>query len=262
MRTRVIVAASCALIATACGGGSGNGDGDVRARGETAPADGEGATRTPDIDAAPEGGVSLPREGTYVYHFESRQTNAATPNATPRRSSPDAEFTSKVSVEDDVATFVERTSEGDAESTRELRWHDDGVVELSLALRANEQTSGCDYDEPLMLLRIPIKKERLPKQELSGTGQACGGERTVTVEGQEDVLDDVGLTWKTWKIEIDTVVVPKGAGLTRRSTETRWFSPDLGREIRSEAENEYIDPDGKVAIRNEQSLLLTSFPEA
>lgn len=261
MKIRLLaVAGLFSLLLAACGGGSD--DGDVRAPGETSSArDGDEAVRTPDVDAAPEGGVNRPREGTYAYAYESRQTNTATPDATPRRSKPNATFTSKVSRDGDVYTFADNSSEGPAVATRRQRWEDDRVLEVSSEITANDKKAGCTYSEPIEVLRIPLKKEKLEPQELRGSGTNCNGTRTIAFEEREDVLDDAGLTWSTWRITSETVI-KTDVGLTQRSTDTRWFSPDLGKEVKLEGVTEYIDPDGKVTVRAEQSVLLTSFPDA
>lgn len=261
MKTRSVAAAVLSVVLlAACGGGSDVGD--LREPGETSAAGrDDAAVRTPDVDAAPEGGVNRPREGTYTYTYESRQTNASTPDAAPRRSKANATYTSKVSRDGDVYTFADSSSEGPAVATRKQRWEDDRVLEVSSEITTDDQQAGCTYSEPIEVLRIPLKEEKFPPQELEGSGTNCNGTRTLAVEGREDVLDDAGLTWSTWRITSETVI-KTDVGLTQRSTDTRWFSPDLGKDVKLEGTTEYIDPDGKVTVRAEQSVLLTSFPDA
>lgn len=246
------VAALCmgaVLLAVACG----NAD-----RTPSPQATTPGAVRTPEVSPAEPGRVNVPAEGAYVYDYESQATNAATPEATPRRSSLGAELTSEVSLADDVVTIAQQTTEGPAVATTQNRYDEDGVYELSYETRAGDAASGCEFSTPIRTVPVPLEETELDAQPFDGTGAGCDGERTVVVQGEEDVRDAEGVTWSTWRIEVTNIV--RSTGLTSQSTLTRWFSADLGTDIRTSSVVESIDPEGRVTTRGETSTVLKSHP--
>jgi hypothetical protein len=116
------------------------------------------------------------------------------------------------------------------------------------------------FDESVVVLRFPIKEGKLPMQNFKGTGTNCDGERTITIEGREDVRDGEGRVWPAWRIEVDTVV--KSVGLTNNQKDTRWFSPDLGKDIKIKGSGRYINPSGVVAAQATNEIVLKSYPRA
>lgn len=255
-KTLIALCLTTAMLASACGGGDGGGDtaGDDR----PATTAGDGTARTPDVEAAEEGRVNVPEEGTYVYEYSSEQQNASTPDATPRRSKEGAELRREVSVSDDVITTADRTSEGSAVATVKRKIEEDGVYELSFETKTDQGTSGCTFSEPIRMIPIPLAEGELDAQPLEGEGGSCDGERTITVEGREETEDAEGVTWTTWRIEVETVV--RGEGITNRSTDTRWFSPDLGTDIRVEGLAEFVNPEGDTVARASSTSVLKSRP--
>ena len=264
MRSKL--AALCLALVIAATGCATNGD-DVGT--EADPTERARPEVTPGADASPgdgdgDGGdeqtddVNRPREGTYVYDYASESTNASTPTASPRRAAEEAELTSKVSHDGDVITTEEKSSEGPAVATSRWRWSDDGAVELSFETKTQQATSGCRFEKPIEMLRIPIKAEKFEKQSFDGTGTSCNGERTVTVERMEDVEDEEGKTWPTWRMVIETSV--RGQGLTNRSTVVRWFSPELGKDIKIETTSELVNASGSVSARGESTSVLKAYP--
>ncbi len=216
------------------------------------------ARGTPAVERAAEGEVNRPKEGEYVYSYESESTNAATPTASPRRSSPDAELISAVNEDGDVTTTNEKTTEGAATASSQWRWSDDRVVELSFETKTSQGSAGCKFDTPIEVLRLPIKKEKYDTQEFDGSGTSCDGQRTITIEDTEDTKDDGGTTWSTWRIRIETEV--RATGVTNRSTIIRWFSPDLGKDIRTETTSELVNASGGVSARGESTSVLKTYP--
>lgn len=250
-----------AFLAVACNGGDRTTG--VREPGETRR-DGDAATtgdtELPEgIDEAPEDGLNVPKAGDYVYDYESRVTNNATPDATPRRSAPDAELTSTVTVDGDVVAIAEKTTEGDAVATVERRFDDDAIVELSFETKTPQGRSGCDLSDPITVAPIPLEADELDTQRFEGDGQACDGERTVAVEGRENVEDADGVTWSTWRIVTENVVRSE-FGVTARNELTMWLSPDLGKEIRTRGVVENVDAEGEVVARGETETVLKSYP--
>jgi hypothetical protein len=248
------------LAAAACGDGGSTDDGvaDGNNGGPSASAPADGPVKTPKVKAAAASGVNRPKEGVYEYEFASQSTNASTPDATPKRSSPDAELRSTVSYEGDDTVTADKTSEVDATSTVVHRFTDDAVLEISFKLETEQGSGGCTYSEPIEILPIPIEKTTIPKQTYEGRGASCGGERTIAIERQTTVKDAAGTTWKVWLIRVDTQGT--SAGLTKKTVDMRWFSPDLGKDIRYEQSNDYINEAGAVAAHSEASSLLKAYP--
>jgi hypothetical protein len=244
------------LLCASCNGGGGSqatDDGDNGPNADATP-----ALATPrGVKAAKKGTVNVPKEGTYLYDYESERTSATTPNATPQRT--DAELSSKVTVSRDVVTVEDKTSENPAVATVQRRFADDGVYELSFRTKFPQGTSSCTFDEPTKVLPIPLKDAKMPDQSLAGDGSSCNGERDVTVEGPQSIKDADGVTWTTWRIEM-TTTVKSPTGITSRNTLKTWFSPDLGKEIRAQSVAENLTADGQVAARGESTQLLKSYP--
>ena len=260
MRTRFAALCLGALVLFAGCGDAGDDTGEPPARTQEGGPDGaDDAAGTPRVSRAAEGEVNRPGEGRYVYSYESESTNAATPTASPRRSSPDAELTSTVSHDGDVVVTQEKSSEGPAVATSRWRWDDDKVVELSFETKAGTGAgAGCEFETPIEVLHLPIKEEKFETQEFDGTGTSCDGERTVEVEAQEDTEDANGTRWSTWRIRVETQV--RSSGVTNRSTIIRWFSPDLGKDVRTETTSELLNPDGDVSARGESTSVLKTYP--
>lgn len=257
------------LLIASCGGGNGddaNGGDGANASGSPRASAGVDApevdAKVPDdVDEADEGGVNKPREGTYTYTLTSETTNASTPDAPARTSPPDATWTSTISYEgDDVVVTKDKTSQGSAESTVKRSWEQDAVREISFGTTTEQGEGGCTFDEPVVVLELPIEEGKLPTHEFEGEGANCNGERTITVEGREDATDANGHVWPTWKITVESVT--RSTGLTNRQRDTRWFSPDLGKDIRIEGVGEYVNPSGGVAARAETEIVLESYPSA
>jgi hypothetical protein len=222
----------------------------------------------PEIDAvipegvkeAPEGGVNKPVEGEYRYRHTSETINAATPDAPPRTSSPDAEWQSTISYDGDVVVTADKISTGSAVSTVKSTWDDDAVREISFETKTDRGTGGCTFDEPVIVLSLPIEEGKLPEQDLEGDGTNCSGTRTIAVERREDTTDANGHTWPTWRIKVTTTV--EATGLTKTSTDTRWFSPDLGKDVRLKGVTEFVNPSGGVAARATNEIVLKRYPKA
>jgi hypothetical protein len=257
---KALTAIALVLLVGACGGGGGDDPGS--ADGTDAP-QAPGATeraqtdegRPDDVKAAPDDTINRPVAGSYVYTYETEVTQ---PSKTPRRSTPDAELTSKVTMDGDTATIAEQSTEGSAIATVKRRYTDEGILELSFETKTEQGSTGCTLSEPLTVVPLPLEKVELEPEPIEGEGTSCEGERTVSVGDAEDVEDASGNTWSTRKVKIENVV--RSVGLTSLSTLTLWFSPDLGREVKTSSVAENINSEGGVVIRGETTTLLKSYP--
>jgi hypothetical protein len=241
MKTNVTAACLLLFLAAACGGrGGGDGDGGPNASAPasvSANAPEVDATAPEDVKQAPADGVNRPVEGTYLYTFKSETINAATPDAPPRTSPPDAEWQSTISYDGDEVVTKDKTSEGSAVSTVRRTWDDDAVREVSFGTTTDQGTGDCTFDEPVVVLKLPI-----------------------TVEQRDDATDATGHIWPAWRIKVATTV--EATGLTKTSTDTRWFSPDLGKDIRVKGVAEYVNPSGGVSARATSEIVLKRYPKA
>lgn len=261
MRTKLTAVLVGLLLLAACGGGNGGEGG--RASGSPA---GEVAGDAPAIDAkipddveeAPDGGANKPPEGRYTYTLATKTTNAATPDAPPKTSPPDASWTSTITYEGDVVVQEDKLSTGPGVSTVKRRWDDDAVRELSFGTKTPQGEGSCTFDEPVVVLELPIEEGTVPTQKFKGEGTNCNGERKIAVVKRDDAIDANGHVWPTWLITVETTV--KGTGITSRAKDSRWFSPDLGKDIRDEGITEYINPSGGVAARAETEIVLAEYP--
>jgi hypothetical protein len=266
MKTKLTVAFALAVLLFASACGSRGDDGGTGANASPGGITEGGApeidaTIPDDVEEAPEGGLNRPAEGTYVYALKSETENAATADAPVRTSAPDAEWQSTISYEgDDEIVQKDKISEGSAVSTVRRIWGDDGVREVSFGTTTDQGTGDCTFTEPIVVLEIPIEEGKLPTHEFEGEGVNCNGERTITVEQRDDATDANGHVWPAWRIKVTTVV--KATGLTKTSTDTRWFSPDLGKDIRVNGVTEYVNPSGGVAARATTEILLKRYPKA
>jgi hypothetical protein len=202
--------------------------------------------------------VNRPREGTYVYSYASESTNASAPNATPQRAPEGAELTSKVTQDGDIITTEEKASTGPAVATARWRWSDDRAVELSHETKSPRGTAGCRFEEPIEMLHFPMKVEEFETQNLDGEGTSCNGTRDVAVEGTEEVEDEDGKAWPTWRVRYESQA--RGMGFTNRTTVVRWFSPELGKDVKTETTSELIDESDKVTQRGESTSVLKAYP--
>jgi hypothetical protein len=242
----------------ACGNSGSNGSDDTPEAPGSADAtsgDPSSTARPAGVKAAPRDGINRPIDGSYVYAFDG---SSERPSASPVQAPEDAEFTSKVTNDGDKMTTADQTSIGTTVSTTAYQWGDDAVSELSIETKSNAGTVGCKLDEPVDVIRIPIKKGEFGAQTYKGTGVACDRTKDVNVLRQENVEDAEGRSWSTWVFEVTTV--GKSPGLTEEFTETKWFSADLGKDIKTEVETVGTDAAGKEAYRAQTSTLLKSYP--
>lgn len=206
----------------AAGGGSGGQAGGGEAQEAPAP-----------VQPAPEGGVNRPRAGTYVYNLDGKASDPTNPTAPEREYREDAEVFADVSHSGDVTTMERSTSEEGGVFTTRTRWEVGRVLLLSVKTEVPILgTFSCSFDPPLLIATLPIKPETFPTQEFKGSGNACNGKLDITVVQQEPSSDANGKSWSTWQIKVHTEA--SSSQFSTVSDDVRWFSPDLGMEIRTD----------------------------
>lgn len=200
----------------ACGSGSGDGTATETDDAGSASSSFRG---TGGIEGSEAGSseVKRPRPGEYVYSFFGRGETSV-PAGT--------ELREQISQSGDGYT-IEITNNRNENTRRvELRWESDHVLQMSNETVIGGQRRTCRYDPPLEILRVPIQAEAFETQ--ASEGEFCEDTVDIGVLGREEIEDANERKWSVWIIEVQLV---SGEDAT---TETQWFSPELGRPIRIE----------------------------
>lgn len=215
------------------------------------------ATSGPQQTAAP-GTQQPPKDGRYTYDFKGKANDPTNPTASQQ--SFEGERYSQVSHNGSSYTIVTTNSEESTRVTTKLNWGQDKVELTSIAIQTQLGEFSCAFDPPLVIVRFPIKPETYPTQNFKGQGNACDGKLDITVERQEAAQDATGRSWNAWRVKVRTETRSESFDLT--TDETRWVSPDLGMEVRSEAKSNGSFKSGAFSgdIAGESTSVLRSHP--
>jgi len=203
--TKRIVIALALLLAAACSGKS------TPPKASSSPA----ATRPPVSD----GQVNRPLAGVYVYTLSS-VSGAALP--------PGLERIETVSISGNTYKSLITDNKNANQDTFFRLWTSSAVeLAVSDAIVSGGERK-CTYTPPIKVVPIPLKIGKLARQSWTSPDLACTGTTDINVISQETVADAKGTKWSTWKIQEVT-----SSGGT--STQTHWFSPVLGADIRDQS---------------------------
>lgn len=180
--------------------------------------------------------VRRPRSGKYVYDLVGRGTTKVPAGS---------QLTESVSSSGDA--YTSDISNNKNSNTRRIRykWETDKVLQTSVESTINGRTTKCTYQPPLEVLHLPIHTEKFPTQRWESN--ECSGQLEFEVFGQEEVDDATGRPWVTWRIEVRDA--------SGRPVETRWFSAELGRDVRNQS---ISDVDG---VTQQTETVLRSYPK-
>lgn len=220
----LLVAALLAL--GACSSGSAVDD-DAQSLTTTPPADESVAPEVPE----------QPRPGTYVYELLG-QRGTDVPEGSL--------LTEELSASGNDYSVLITNNQNSNTRTIRLRWEEERVVQLSNQTTVGGDRRTCNFEPPLETLHIPIRIEEFSEQATGGPG--CNQTVAISVVGRQEIQDATGRTWSTWIIEMQSL----SGG--RTDEETRWFSPELGRDVRIDTATETD------TRRSETTQLLSSFP--
>ncbi len=211
-----------------------------------------GGTTTPK-PAAP-GTSNPPKDGTYDY----RADGSVTQNGSKPQSFSNQTISAKDTHSGSTYTSTESTSQGT--TTSKDQWTSTGVKLLSISIQNPAGTFSCTYNPPVQILRYPIKAETYPQQRLAGSGNACGGTLDIQVLRKENTNDATGHTWSTWVIHVKTnsTIKSQYGNATVTMDEMRYFSPDLGVEVKSVSDDTQSSALGKTT--SHITTLLKSHP--
>lgn len=203
------------------------------------------------------GEITPPQPGTYVYDLTASSIDPDDPDAPDRRV--EGEQSETISVEGDVYSS-EITIEGNPGFVTVIRtrWEERSVLLLSSETTTPDASSRCTFEPPVEIVHLPTREERFPTQEWDGPG--CQGRTDITVLGAQTVRDATGRAWATWKFEVRTETTSPGGSVVE--TETRWLSPELGRDVRTDriADGERSSPTGTRRFHNATQTVLKSNP--
>lgn len=149
------------------------------------------------------------------------------------------QLTETISPSGNVDVIDVTTNRNDNKRRVRLQWEADRVVQLSNATVIGGEEKVCDYEPPLEILHIPMFSESFEEQHFSGT--ACEQTVQISVLDIDTVKDATGRNWPVWQIEVRS----ESAG--RFESETRWFSPELGRDIRVETTTQTGESESQTA---------------
>jgi hypothetical protein len=207
--------------------------------GGTSSSGSTGSTTTP--KPAPPGKANPPKDGSYAYRSDG---NTNSPSTGPQSYS-NQTITTKISHSGNVYSSEQSTNQGTV--TSRDQWNSANIQFLSVKIESPYGTFTCTYNPPLVIAKFPIKPETFPQQKLQGSGNACGGTLDISVLDKENVQDATGHTWSAWKlhVKINSSFKYNGQPVSSSSDEMRWFSPDLGIEVKSIADTSNSSPLGK-----------------
>jgi hypothetical protein len=227
-----------AATASAAAGGGATGGGATTAPTSAART---AAPATSDRKPPAEGRANPPTDGTYVYSYSGTASDPFNPSGPPEKFN--GELTTQSSHSGSTYTAEITNSEQPGRTTIRTRWSSTKVEMLSLKTESAAGDFGCTFDPPLLIIKFPIKPETFPTQTLKGEGNACNGSLDITIVKKTTQKDATGKSWSVWEVKVKTTL--KSGQLTLTQQETRWLSPELGVEIRSNGTS-----DGKYAAQS------------
>lgn len=199
-------------------------------------------------------GLTRPEPGTYTYEFSGRSLDPRD-RSTVLNSVEDVEVTEKISRDGDAdVTEIVNSANPDAVARVRTRWDRDGLVLVASESRTPQGSSTCEFEPPVLIVPDTLAESRLPRQTWESAN--CRGTVDVTVRGRDTVSDGTGRRWRTWKIQVRTRTTTAGESIDE--TETRWFSPELGKYIRTARVAEGIRAERR--FYNQTNTLLSSRP--
>lgn len=174
--------------------------------------------------------MSRPKPGAYVYDFVGLGITPV-PEGT--------QLTETIAASGNIDVIDVTTNRNDNQRRIRLQWEADRVVQLSNATVIRGEQKLCEYDPPLEVLHIPLFSENFEDQHFQGS--ACEQTVKISVLDLDSVKDATGRSWPVWQIEV------RGESAGRLESETRWFSPELGRDIRVETTTQTGESESQTA---------------
>lgn len=192
------------------------------------------------------GPIDPPKPGSYVYDWSGRALDPDDQSKVLNEVKGLSQ-TQKVSRDGKDYTTEVTTERVEGVTRIRTRWEDDRVQLIS-----SEPSGGvgCTFEPPVELFRIPLRHGSIPKQ--SWESENCSGSIEVEVIGRSRAPDVAGRNWETWKLEVR--IETTTAGGTLFENETRWLSPELGMDIRTERVAEGTS-DGRRFLRETSTAL-------
>ena len=206
------------------------------------------------------GGYQPPKDGTYTYRLDGEATNPFNPASGPQKFSNET-LTRKISHSGNVITTEQTTSTSPGRTTQRVRWESNRVLLLSVKAETPQGDYGCEFNPPLLITRFPVRPGTIPTQQFKGEGNACNGKLDITIERREAAKDATGRSWDAWRVRVKTQT--SAGQFTQNSDDTRWVSPTLAVEVRSQGtfEVKVQGAGGSQTSKGKQQTALKTYPK-
>ena len=206
------------------------------------------------------GGYNPPKDGAYEYRLDGEASNPFNPGAGPQKFSNES-LTKKISHSGNVITTEQTTSVQAGKTTQRVRWESSRVLLLYVNAETAQGDYSCEFDPPLLITRFPVRPGAIPTQQFKGKGNACNGKLDINIVRREAAKDNNGKSWDAWRVQVKT---QSNAGqFTQNSNDTRWVSPALAVEVRSQGtfELKINGAGGSQTSKGSQKTALKSYPK-
>jgi hypothetical protein len=206
------------------------------------------------------GGYSPPKDGKYEYRLDGEATNPFNPAAPPQKFSNET-LTKTVTHSGSVITTEQTTSTNAGKTTQRVRWESSRVLLLYVNAETPQGNYSCTFNPPLLITKFPVRAGTIPTQAFKGSGNACSGKLDIAIERRESAKDANGKSWDAWRVRVKT---QSNAGqFTQNSDDTRWVSPTLAEEIRSQGtfSLKINGAGGSQTSHGSQTTVLKSYPK-
>jgi len=205
---------------------------------------GQGATASTPKPAS-QGGQNAPKDGKYTYTIDGSASDPTNPTAPARPYK--GTLTKQWSHSGNVYTETQTTDASAGRTTQKTRWESTRISLLYVKAETQGGDFYCEFSPPLLISHLPVKAETIPTQQFKGSGNACDGTLDIQIIRKETVKDANGKSWSTWRVHIKTKT--KAGQFTTSGDDTRWVSPDLGTEVRTDGTSQTLIGTGPTATK-------------
>lgn len=201
----------------------------------TAPGEQPSKTSAPAAPKpAPQGQLNQPKAGDYIYTLKGKASDPFNPAAGEQDYSGELEV--EISHSGNITTREQTSSNEAGRQTVRTRRESNRILLLSFKQETPQGDFSCEFNPAPEIAHIPVKVEKFPSQDLKGKGNACGGKLDIDVQRMEPAKDAAGKSWSTWRVLVHQTTETDQFKID--NTETRWISPDLGVEIRTDGKSD------------------------
>lgn len=214
--------------------GSDDGDEPVSTSSGSGSSGSGGSKKTSAPQPKPASGTSNePKAGTYTFETKGEATDPFNPTAPPEKY--EGESTAEISRDGAITTRSDSSDRQAGRVTTRTKRETSRVLMLSFKAETPAGDFSCEFDPPLVVTKFPVKPEKYGRQDFKGKGNACDGYVEIEVLRKEAAKDANGKSWDTWAVFIKQYF--QTDQLKSTSEQTRWISPDLGIEVKTDGKS-------------------------